>query len=1142
MTNKSSQPLARIIRASAGTGKTYRLALEYLDIVLRYAPVVPDICSEIAVVTFTRKATAEIRERILSFMAILLDPTHPGYQGIAESLVSRFGTPPPNERLRQTLKGILNDLHCNRHKLNVSTLDSLTGRFFRDFGRLRYHLVEFTQTQFGSEGIYQEILERIVMDDLLFASFERIFNRFIHKGRDVNTYQELIKTMITLRWYIEKITPQEIPPETLENRYHELMELFRNGVGKTIADCWSRTGLPVDKILKTKNDLQGAIISRNLPPEEWAARIPEILDDRFVEMNLATFHAGELFQKRAFKKHEHLLEDYDRETYALLLTAGFYRMLLDERRLLDVAGSIYRIYDEIRFRKKVFTFDDITYDTARLLTGDNPLIHDGQVTNAFYERMSSHYRFLLIDEFQDTSVIQWSMLRPLVTELLSGSGIEGRGGFVAVGDEKQAIYEWRGGERELLMKLEDTLTGFQGWFEHLDLTRSYRSDEEIVNFVNRLFAAPGALGERMTALELDWECPVVDTACLDDPGYVEVYFDYMKTSGKNKRTKSDVLSDFLQDTVLPALLDPDPEKRARIGSSVILARKNDDLREMAAILDQEGIPVTFETTALLREHRIVRPIVHLMRYLAYYDPVDLFCFLRSDWGGLSESELDSVIRAYRQTDHKKGVYQPRGRDQILEQLLLPEDTRIAVLFKRIEQVETAARERTGIFALSALIVRLFMIDRDRYTSRDFKNLDRFLRLTRNFDRDPQSLPQSFSGFLSYLDENEDENNHKQVGMGDDDNVLRLLTIHKSKGLQFDNVFYFFKPSSSPKGSRLMGLKLWQEFDPTYSQLERSFLFLKENSTLMDRIRDKAPGLLEPRLQALEQQEADMLVDLAGMAKRERYRELVSELQALYVAVTRARHRLYIRDVCSSESKFLKIGELTLRDDLDDGFHNALLFACDGVMPADCRWSSGSKSIAVDPEEAGRSGVGSSGSLADQMQIPPGRQRKAGDFSIPAGRIRDSVLGRKRLLGAMVHDYLEQVGILRGKPATAGRKRIYALYGNICSKQEIDRIVDGIDRWIEENPGYYDSRWTRVLCEFSLLDSSGKEYRVDRVMIDDAGKKVLIIDYKTGAVTDPGQLHTYRQLLAGLPEFKDYTFLEPEFVDLEFLIDSPENGV
>jgi exodeoxyribonuclease V beta subunit len=88
-------------------------------------------------------------------------------------------------------------------------------------------------------------------------------------------------------------------------------------------------------------------------------------------------------------------------------------------------------------------------------------MHGDEVSNTFYEILTTRIRFLLIDEFQDTSILQFKLFLPIIKEITSGEGVKPYGGIIVVGDEKQSIYSWRGGERDFILRMPQLIPDLQ---------------------------------------------------------------------------------------------------------------------------------------------------------------------------------------------------------------------------------------------------------------------------------------------------------------------------------------------------------------------------------------------------------------------------------------------------------------------------------------------------------------------------------------------------------------------------------------------------------------------------------------------------------------------------------------------------------
>lgn len=122
-----------------------------------------------------------------------------------------------------------------------------------------------------------------------------------------------------------------------------------------------------------------------------------------------------------------------------------------EEKLLYILNRIYEVYDDIKFREKRFTHSDISSYTFKYIR-DKELnfINENGVTDEFFEILDGKIDTIFIDEFQDTSILQWKILKDIIDQTNN---------VICVGDEKQSIYGWRGGEKKLFENLEKIIDG-----------------------------------------------------------------------------------------------------------------------------------------------------------------------------------------------------------------------------------------------------------------------------------------------------------------------------------------------------------------------------------------------------------------------------------------------------------------------------------------------------------------------------------------------------------------------------------------------------------------------------------------------------------------------------------------------------------
>lgn len=174
-----------------------------------------------------------------------------------------------------------------------------------------------------------------------------------------------------------------------------------------------------------------------------------MLDDPTDALNLYTVFQKSIFSKNVIDKAAFPgVDELRMEVVSVLAEAIYHRYYLpEEAEILDVWSIILEEYDKLIYRYKKLGYQDIAWITFEALFSNDPpefLFNEENSANEFYMFLSHRSRFMLIDEFQDTSLIQFNMLRPIMEEISSGFGTKEFGGLVVVGDEKQSIFGWRG--------------------------------------------------------------------------------------------------------------------------------------------------------------------------------------------------------------------------------------------------------------------------------------------------------------------------------------------------------------------------------------------------------------------------------------------------------------------------------------------------------------------------------------------------------------------------------------------------------------------------------------------------------------------------------------------------------------------------
>jgi len=610
--------MIKTLKASAGTGKTYRLSLEYVYSLLR-----GENFEEIVVMTFTRKATAEIKDRIFEHLESLIKEKRKSE--VYKNLKNIY---PDIELNIEEINNIYKRMIINKDQINIYTIDSFINQIFKKavapyLGIYNYEIIEDNE----NDEIIEMVFKRIIDNKDDYNQMERFLNATV--DRKIDKYLSLIKNIINERWKLI----------LLDNEKRDKMEY------KSPVRLLDETIHYLRKIAEEKErDLNELLIKdyKDFIPDyintkDKENKLTKIIKNKDLFLNKSFWHGNKVKGKAV--KESRFMMNKNYEIFKNNLAAYIFNkeIIPYERDIFDFYQRIFEIYDEIKFKEKKFTHTDISnYSYKYFKNSDLSLIKDesdlsvDKVSSYFYELLGNEVKNLFIDEFQDTSVLQWKILLPLIQDTKN---------LITVGDEKQSIYGWRGGEKELFANLEEIIGG-----KTESLNICYRSHKEVLNFVNEFFLN----------IEKDWEYNRVDYLKEKNSGYVEVLLGGDKCK-KNTNTKTfERMSEEKQmkykemnkniKSNLKEKISEKISKKLNDGQEIgILARTSKDLNEIAYELDKKNISYIYENKNSIIEHRALKGLYYLLLYLNYGDYFNLIRFLRSDIIGINSYEMKMIL-------------------------------------------------------------------------------------------------------------------------------------------------------------------------------------------------------------------------------------------------------------------------------------------------------------------------------------------------------------------------------------------------------------------------------------------------------------------------------------------------------------------
>ncbi len=466
-----------IYRSSAGSGKTYTLAREYILLALQH----PSYFRSILAVTFTNKATAEMKRRIIENLDELRNGGGKGLRAeIKEALA--ISDPQLSALAQRSLQAILHDYS----HFAVSTIDKFFQRILRAFAR-EVGIQGGVTLEMDQGKVLEVIIDAMLMevgDNVRLTGWLTEFaEQKLQEGKswdirkDIRSLgQELFKERFKMVGpLLEKVATDEAVIQQVLKGMQELKAIFENTIAGFIAsadqtlrqhnlapaDFKSGNNGPIGLFNKfSKKDYEISDKRREAAgePDHWIAKAAKNRPD--LEMAL---HAGIL------QAYSGLISYHDRYITQYRTAEQVMRYLYTLGIMADLARKLADYRDE----EEVMLISDAP-DFLKRIIGDND-------TPYIYEKAGSFYRHYLIDEFQDTSGFQWENFRPLVKNSLDQ-------GFrnLVVGDVKQSIYRWRGGDLQLLLDQVQAEIG-DAHTDAKTLEHNWRSSANIINFNNKLF-------------------------------------------------------------------------------------------------------------------------------------------------------------------------------------------------------------------------------------------------------------------------------------------------------------------------------------------------------------------------------------------------------------------------------------------------------------------------------------------------------------------------------------------------------------------------------------------------------------------------------------------------------------------------------
>lgn len=702
------------LEASAGTGKTYQLSMRVAGMLLIGVPLHDILC-----LTFTNKANDETLERIVSTLSRLAEGKADDNQ--TESLVSLMKKYGKGKKTEYSVTDLQNDAKTARDilleefsSLKIKTIDSFCNSILKLFpfeAQLRpdYAICSESEDDLLREEAFYNLMETLLKN----PDWQKLFSVFADTmEQNKSTAPEtLLKyaTFASLKRIELKLplnkTP--LPPEKILTALYQAQDERKGALDKihTLADILTarnfgdrrdKTVATLKEIKEIKDAIKSTLLSAETPADHG------------------------YFKKTEFSETELQLHSEIKEA------VGRYLSLkgdIAKSLALVLGGSLYGELKTLKNEKNVLTYADIGERVFDILVADKKNIDKDYL----YFRLDAKINHILIDEFQDTSVPQWLILRPLAEEAMAGTGqYDKNGSFFYVGDPKQNLYRFRGGSSKLFDKVAQTYPE-RLTTETLDI--NYRSGKNIVEAVNTIFnkASDIIYGENAhTMFQINQKTP---QERLD--GYISIEHPLINDNENEKFT------DFCLRQV---------KKAAEAGFSyadiAVLVPSNKDGFQIKEKLLEENIPVRLETSDKLDGTDVFRSLMGLALFIETGDEFAFLEFALTGSPAFDTSKYADKAQREQIKGHILKIAQSCGKKTIFEKILaVVKDTGLQNRFEK----EPDFFQALDVMAASAGFET---------------NVEEFISCVSSGASNRQSLT---SG---------------------ENKAVSVMTVHKSKGLQF----------------------------------------------------------------------------------------------------------------------------------------------------------------------------------------------------------------------------------------------------------------------------------------------------------------------------------------------------------------------
>ena len=1055
MVNKK-RPLT-VYKASAGSGKTFTLATEYIRLLVEN----PQSYRNILAVTFTNKATEEMKMRILSQLYGIWKEL-PESDNYLANIQERTGLEPRIIRERSGMA--LSNLTHNYNYFRVETIDTFFQSVLRNMAReldlttnLRIGLNDYQVEELAVD----QLIEDLTTTDVMLQWILKYIMENISDDKTWNVITQIKKfgQNIFKDYYKEVSTTlnQKMSEEGFFDNYTTRLRELRKAaeehmmeIGESFFDTLESEGIAIDDLSNKqrgiasffnkirRGDFDPGIVNTTVTnhlvnPEKWCAKTHP---KREQIIQLAETTLGDILRYAV---------DAREQQWKIYQSANLTLRHLNQLRLLSSIEQKVRELNET--------------DNRFLLSDTQQLLHsliDGSDSPFIFEKIGTQLEHVMIDEFQDTSTIQWQNFKVLLAETMSHEN----GSNLIVGDVKQSIYRWRSGDWRLLNGIEHQFN--QMLMEIKSLSTNYRSTRRVIKFNNIFFRH---------AAEIEYQA-LGELECTEREQLQKAYADVEQKVPENRPDEGKVIINLLpsedyQQAVLQNVVDSVQElinNGVEQKDIAILVRINNQIPLIAQYF-LEHLPevnVVSDEAFRLDASSAVCLMVQALQLLIHPDDILTKASIVKTW-------LCSIQG--RQMNDNEYMIAGNNLDDYLPEAYIAHFDELSTL---------------PLYELAEKIYSIFELHRIEGQG---------AYLCAFYDQLADFVNQNTTDIQSFLNE-WNESLYKKTIQSDEANGLRLISIHKSKGLEFDHVIIPFCDWTLEKQTNNI---IWcQPQEAPFSDLP---------IVPIDYSQNKLIGTIY---------EQDYL--------HEHLQNTVDNLNLLYVAFTRAAKSLNVigkRGAKNSRSALIELCLPLVAQDIPEAILDGME---DDKAPI----------VFTVGEMANKAGSACSTKEEAPSKNPFLQESEPISVSIrnydskvnfrQSNRSRDFIMGddidqqhRYIQAGSVLHEIFSTIQTEKDIPEALQRLQFEGILYD--EEMTAERITTMLRKRLSDPrvASWFSPRWT-LFNECTILsveDGDVKEHRPDRVMTD--GNEWIVVDFKFGRPNPEyhQQVRGYMELLASM---------------------------